>query len=57
MPRCPVDHAALRAAPLEEWALATENERGWEGEGIVIAECRKCHTTIAREIEPKEKTS
>ena len=51
MSRCTYDdHAALRASP-EVWASATENERPWPGEPIVIAECRECRTTVAREVE------
>ena len=46
---CPAAfHGMIRRSP-ESFALNTRNPRPWPGEGLIIAECKHCTSTIAIE--------
>ena len=46
---CPAAfHGTIKRSP-ETFALNTRNPRPWVGEGLIIAECKHCTSTIAIE--------
>jgi hypothetical protein len=48
-----VDHDRARRST-DEWRTATERQRPWPGEGLELAECKRCSSTLSRQIRTEE---